>query len=74
MTTWASGALGRIMGEYGDMTYFQGQTYVANGLNQYASVSGTAFSYDGRGNLTSDGARAFTFDVDSRLLKEGRTR
>jgi RHS repeat-associated protein len=43
-------------------------TYVANVLNQYASVSGTAFSYDGRGGLTSDGARAFTFDVDNRPL------
>jgi hypothetical protein len=57
MTTWASGALVRVMGKYGDMTYLQGRTCVANGLNQYASVGGTAFSYDGRGNLTSDGAR-----------------
>jgi RHS repeat-associated protein len=46
----------------------QTQTYVTNGLNQYSSLSGTSFSYDGRGNLTSDGTRAFTFDVDNKLL------
>ena len=44
------------------------KTYVANGLNQYPSVSGTAYAYDGRGNLTSDGARAFTYDLENHLL------
>jgi hypothetical protein len=33
------------------------RSYTANGLNQYASVSGTSFSYDARANLTSDGSR-----------------
>ncbi|MGH8335774.1 MAG: RHS repeat-associated core domain-containing protein, partial [Gammaproteobacteria bacterium] len=44
------------------------KTYGANGLNQYATVAGTSFSYDGRGNLTSDGARSFTFDLENHLL------
>jgi len=43
-------------------------TYSANGLNQYATVSGTSYSYDGRGNLTSDGTRSFSYDLDNRLL------
>ena len=47
--------------------------YLANGLNQYASVAGTAFSYKdagglSRGNLTSDGARNFTYDLENHLL------
>ncbi|HEY2707548.1 MAG TPA: hypothetical protein VGI95_05790, partial [Caulobacteraceae bacterium] len=32
----------------------QSQTYTTNGLNQYAAVSGTSYTYDGRGNLASD--------------------
>ena len=44
--------------------------YVANGLNRYAPVGGTSFSYDGKGNLTSDGTRTFTYDVENRLLSE----
>ncbi len=44
------------------------QAYVPNGLNQYSSVGGTTYSYDGRGNLTSDGARTFTYDVENHLL------
>ena len=47
-----------------------GAAYVANGLNQYASVAGHSFSYDARGNLTSDGTRSFTYDVENRLLSE----
>ncbi len=41
--------------------------YTANGLDQYASVSGTSFSYDARGNLSSDGARAYGYDAFNRL-------
>ncbi len=44
------------------------KSYTANGLNQYASVSGTSFAYDPRGNLTSDGTRRFTYDVENHLL------
>jgi RHS repeat-associated protein len=43
-------------------------SYSANGLNQYSAVSGTSYSYDGRGNLISDGVRAFTYDLDNHLL------
>jgi YD repeat-containing protein len=43
--------------------------YTANGLNQYAAVGGTAYSYDARGNLTSDGVRQFTYDGDNRLVQ-----
>ena len=43
-------------------------SYSANGLNQYSAVSGTSYGYDGRGNLTSDGTRAFTYDLDNHLL------
>jgi RHS repeat-associated protein len=44
------------------------QTYVANGLNQYSSVSGVPYTYDGRGNLLSDGVRTFTYDLRNRLI------
>jgi RHS repeat-associated protein len=43
--------------------------YVPNGLNQYATVGGTAYSYtDLRGNLISDGTNSYTYDVENRLL------
>lgn len=42
--------------------------YTANGLNQYASVSGAAFGYDSNGNLTSDGSIAYTYDAENRLV------
>lgn len=32
-------------------------------LNQYTSVGGSGFTYDARGDLTSDGVRSFTYDV-----------
>ncbi len=51
--TWAAGAASR--------------TYARNGLNQYTAVSGTGFSYDLRGNLTSDGSRTFGYDFENRL-------
>jgi RHS repeat-associated protein len=43
------------------------QSYSPNGLNQYASVGGTSFGYDGRGNLTSDGSRSFSYDLNNWL-------
>jgi RHS repeat-associated protein len=42
--------------------------YTSNGLNQYASVSGIAYSYDGNGNLTNDGTTAYTYDIENRLV------
>jgi len=41
--------------------------YTPNNLNQYASVAGTNFSYDGNGNLTSDGTNSFAYDAENRL-------
>ena len=43
------------------------RSYTANGLNQYATVGGTTYTYDDRGNLTSDGTRGFTYDLENRL-------
>ncbi len=40
-----------------------------NGLNQYNMVAGNTFSYDTRGNLTSDGARTMGYDADNRLAE-----
>jgi RHS repeat-associated protein len=42
--------------------------YVANGLNQYASVNGTTLGYDANGNLTSNGGTTFAYDVENRLV------
>ena len=45
-------------------------SYNTNGLNQYTSVTGTALSYDGNGNLTSDlTGQSFTFDAEN-VLRE----
>jgi RHS repeat-associated protein len=48
------------------------RSYNRNGLNQYTSVGGVAFSYSGgdgqRGNLTSDGSRNFDYDLENRLI------
>lgn len=41
--------------------------YTRNGLNQYTAVGGTAFNYDARGNLISDGSRNFSYDLENRL-------
>lgn len=41
--------------------------YTPNGLNQYSAVASVSFTYDGRGNLTSDGARTFAYDLLNRL-------
>ncbi len=42
--------------------------YVADGLNRYSTVGGMSYSYDARGNLTSDGARSFAYDLENRLI------
>jgi RHS repeat-associated protein len=53
--------------------------YCANGLNQYATVGGssgscsggTSYTYDARGNLTSDGSRSLGYDYDNELTCVG---
>ena len=44
------------------------RTYVADGLNRIMSAGGAGFSYDARGNLTSDGTNSFTYTAEN-LLK-----
>jgi RHS repeat-associated protein len=46
----------------------QSTVYVPDGLNRYASVGGVTFTYDKRGNLTSDGTRTLSYDLENRLL------
>jgi RHS repeat-associated protein len=44
------------------------QSYTRNGLNQYLTVGGVAQVHDLRGNLTSDGSRTLSYDLENRLL------
>ncbi|MDF7774286.1 RHS repeat-associated core domain-containing protein [Sphingomonas sp. AOB5] len=44
------------------------RTYTVNGLNQYGTAGPASFCYDDNGNLTSDGTRAFRYDVENRLV------
>src|ERR1044072_5670841 len=43
------------------------RNYAANGLNQYTAAGGASFSYDSRGNLTSDGTNTYSYDSENRL-------
>ena len=49
------------------------RTYTVNGLNQYSTVAGTGFTHDANGNLTSDGANTFAYDVENRLVSRSGT-
>lgn len=40
-----------------------------NNLNQITNLSGQNLSYDGNGNLTSDGIRTYNWDAESRLVE-----
>jgi RHS repeat-associated protein len=42
--------------------------YAVNGLNQYTSIGGKTLAYDANGNLTADGARVYSYDVENRLV------
>ena len=42
--------------------------YAVNGLNQYTGRAGTTLSYDGNGNLISDGVDTFVYDLENRLI------
>src|SRR3546814_19656712 len=44
------------------------RSYLINGLNRIMNVGSTAFSYDGRGNLTNDGTNAFTYRHEERSV------
>ena len=43
-------------------------SYAVNGLNQYLSAGGAAVTHDLNGNMTSDGATTFAYDVENRLV------
>ncbi len=43
-------------------------TYTPNTLNQYSSVNGQSYSYDAKGNLTSDGNCTYSYDYENRLI------
>jgi len=42
-------------------------SYTANALNQYTTVGAVSPTYDGNGNLTSDGTFTFGYDAENRL-------
>ena len=43
--------------------------YVSNVLNQYTTVGGTSFTFDGNGNLTSDGVNTYIYDTENRMIQ-----
>lgn len=43
--------------------------YQVNGLSQYTTVNSNSYGYDLNGNLTSDGGRTYTYDVENRLVE-----
>lgn len=51
-------------------TTVDGNVYTSNNLNQYESVNGVPYFYDGNGNLTDDGTRTFTYDDENRLITD----
>ena len=42
-------------------------TFTINGLNQAVTFSAASLTYDGRGNLTSDGTATYSYDIANRL-------
>ncbi len=42
--------------------------YARNGLDQYTSVGAATPTYDGRGNLASNGVAAYAYDASNRLI------
>jgi RHS repeat-associated protein len=44
------------------------RAYTANGLNQYITAGPATFGYDANGNLTSDGATTYVYDIENRLV------
>jgi RHS repeat-associated protein len=43
------------------------RAYTPDGLNRYASVAGVTFTYDARQNLTNNGTRRYTYDIENHL-------
>jgi RHS repeat-associated protein len=59
--------------EYAALTTSTTQSYSVNGLNQYSAVAGVSFSWDPRGNLTSDGSTNYSYDLENHLTAAGGT-
>jgi RHS repeat-associated protein len=51
--------------------YAVNRNYTTNGLNQYSAAGPATLSYDGRGNLASDGTHSFTHTAENRLAQMG---
>jgi RHS repeat-associated protein len=43
------------------------RAYTTNGLNQYSAAGGATLTYDANGNLTSDGTKTYSYDIENRL-------
>ncbi len=48
--------------------YDVNRSYTTNGLNQYTAAGTASFGYDANANLTSDGASAYLYDIENRLV------
>ncbi len=48
------------------------RSYASNALNQYTSAGQVNFSYDERGNLTSDGTTSYGYDAENRMTSTTR--
>jgi RHS repeat-associated protein len=72
--TFGHNPAGQITGEHRDNDAYafsaanSDQGYTANGRNQYSAVGTAGFTYDTDGNLTSDGASTYVYDVENRLV------
>jgi len=53
---------------WGYPTTAKNVSYSANNLNQYTAVGAVTPTYDGNGNLTSDGTFTFGYDAENRLI------
>jgi RHS repeat-associated protein len=48
--------------------YNRNDTYAINGLNQATSAGSKSLGHDGRGNITSYGANAYTYSAENRMI------
>jgi RHS repeat-associated protein len=62
-------AIGRDNDAYAWTSHYAAdRNYTTNGLNQYSAAGSATFAYDANGNLTSDGAHSYTYDIENRLV------
>ena len=54
--------------------YALNRNYTTNGLNQYSAAGSATFQYDANGNLTSDSATTFVYDIENRLVSASGAR